>query len=211
MNTGIKKFALAGAMALLAGAASADPLSWTEVGIGYDMADAGDDTTDALDVRGSIGFADIGHLSVGYLDGTVDGSGGSSDFDFDGYEVRAGVHPGVADKTQVVAEAIYFDYSGDFDTDEDGWGLGFGVRHQMGDQFEIRAQIDYYNGTYDEGSFSEDFNNTVYTFGGRYYWMPSFFTGVSVAVNGSEAFSIGYSGADVIRIDAGWSFGGDVL
>jgi hypothetical protein len=211
MNTGIKKIALAGAIALLAGVASADPLTWTELGVGFDMADAGDNTTDAFDIQGSIGFAGIGHASATYLDGTVDGSEGSSDFDFDGFEIRAGVHPSVADKTQVIAEAIYFDYSGDFDTSEDGWGLGFGVRHQMGDQFEIRAQIDYYNGSYDVGSFSEDFNNTVYTFGGRYYWMPNVFTGVAVAVNGAEAFSIGYSGEDVIRVDAGWSFGGDAF
>ncbi len=117
----------------------------------------------------------------------------------------------MGDKTQVVAEAIYFDYSGDFDVDEDGWGLGFGVRHQLGDQFEIRAQIDYYDGEWTQGSFSEDFNNTVYSFGGRYYWVPMFFTGVSVAVGGAESFSIGESGSDVIRVDAGWSFGGDVL
>ena len=211
MNTGIKKIALTAAIALLAGGASADPLTWTELGVGFNVVDAGDDSTDAFDIKGSIGFAGIGHAQLTYLDGGVDGSEGSSDFDFDGYEVRAGVHPSVGDKTQLVVDAIYFDYSGDFDVDEDGWGLGFGVRHQLGDQFEIRAGIDYYDGEWSQGSFSEDFNNTVYSFGGRYYWVPNFFTGVSVAVSGAEAFSIGDSGGDVIRVDAGWSFGGDVL
>ncbi len=93
MNTEIKKIALASAITLLAGMANADPLSWTEAGVGYNVADAGEDGTQAIDIRGGIGFAGIGHVSLGYLDGTVDGSEGSSDFDFDGYEVRAGVHP----------------------------------------------------------------------------------------------------------------------
>lgn len=213
MNTEMKKIALAGAIALLAGMANAEPLSWTEVGVGFNVADAGEESTDAFDIRGGIGFAGIGHAQLTYLDGTVDGSEGSSDFDFDGYELRAGVHPSVGDKTQVVVDAIYFDYEGDEDfgdSEEDGWGLGFGVRHQLGDQFEIRAQIDYFDGEFTAGSFSEDFNNTVYSFGGRYYWMPNVFTGVAVAVGGAEAFSIA-GGDDVIRVDAGWSFGGDVM
>jgi hypothetical protein len=215
MNTGIKKIALTGAISLLAGMASADPLTWTELGVGYNVADASDsgfsDSVTAYDIRGGIGFAGIGHAQLTYLDGSADGSEGNVDFDFDGYEVRAGVHPDVGDKTQAIVEAIYFDYSGDFDTDEDGWGLGFGIRHQFGDQFEIRAQIDYYEGEYTEGSFSEDFNNTSYGLSGRYYWMPNFFTGVGVTVSGSEAFSIGSEYGDVIRVDAGWSFGSDVL
>ena len=213
MKTGMKKIALAGAIALLAGAAQADPLGWTEAGIGFNVADAGDESVNAFDIRGSVGFAGIGHAQLTYLDGSADGGAGDPDFDFDGFEVRAGVHPSVGDKTQVVAEAIYFDYSGDDggpDVDEDGWGLGFGVRHQLGEQFEIRAQIDYYDGEFSVVSFSEDFNNTVYSFGGRYYWMPNCFTGVAVAVGGAEAFSIA-GGGDVIRVDTGWSFGGDVL
>jgi hypothetical protein len=208
MNTGIKKFALAGAIALLAGAASAEPLDWTEIGVGWNIADAGNDSADALDIKGGIGFAGIGHAQVTYVDGTVDGGEG---FDFDGYEARLGVHPTVGTGTQLVLDAIYFDYSGDFDTSEDGWGLGFGVRHQLGDQFEIRANIDYYDGSYDAGSFSEDFNNTTYSFGGRYYWMPNLFTGVAVTVSGAEAFSIGDTYGDVVRVDVGWSFGGDVM
>jgi len=212
MNTGIKKFALAGAIALLAGAASADPLSWTEVEVGYNLADGGDDTTDAAEIRGSIGFAGIGHVSLGYLDGTSED--GPDEFDFDGYEIRAGVHPSVGDKSQLIAEAIYFDYSGDdgngFDADEDGWGLGFGVRHAFNDQFEVRADIDYYNGTWDSNVFaSEDFNNTSYTVSGRYYWTPSIYTGVGVTVGGSEAFSVASYGDDVIRVSLGWSFGGE--
>jgi hypothetical protein len=216
MKSELKKIALAGAIALLAGTASADPLSWTELGVGFNVADAGDDSADAFDVRGGIGFAGIGHAQLTYTDGSVDGSEGDPDIDFDGFEVRAGVHPSVSDKTQVIAEAIYFDYTAEEDgfsgdVDEDGWGLGFGVRHQLGDQFEIRAQIDYFDGEWDAGSFSEDFNNTTYSFGGRYYWMPNVFTGVAVIVNGSESFSVSDVGGDVIRVDAGWSFGGDVL
>lgn len=52
----------------------------------------------------------------------------------------------------------------------------------------------------------EDFNETHYRVGGRYYWLPNFYTGVSVDVNGSEAFSIADSG-DIIRIEAGYSWG----
>jgi hypothetical protein len=83
----------------------------------------------------------------------------------------------------------------------------------MGDQFEVRAQIDYFDGTWDldGSSFSEDFSNTAYSFGGRYYWMPSLFTGVTVLVNGLEAASAASVGGDVIRVDVGWSFGSDVF
>lgn len=218
MNREIKITALAAAIALLAGGAQADPLSWTEVGVGYNIVDAGEDTTDAFDIRGSIGFAGIGHAVLTYTDGSVDGSEGFSGADFDGFEIRAGVHPSVAEDTQVIAEILYFDYSAELEgtsneADEDGWGLGFGVRHQMGEQFEVRAQIDYFDGTYevDAFSFSEDFNNTTYSFGGRYYWMPTLFTGVTVLIDGLEAASVADSGGDVIRVDVGWSFGADVF
>ncbi|TFG86309.1 MAG: hypothetical protein E4H19_06105 [Chromatiales bacterium] len=214
MNTEIKKIALASAITLLAGMASADPLSWTEAGVGYNVADSVNEDATAIDIRGGIGFAGMGHAQLTYADGSVDVIGGS-DIDFDGYEARAGVHPSVGDKTQLVVDAIYFDYSGDqgsYNVDEDGWGLGFGLRHQLGDQFEIRAQIDYVDGSWDDNDGdSGDFKNTTYSFGGRYYWVPNFFTGVGVTISGSEAFSVVDEGGDVIRVDAGWSFGGDVL
>jgi hypothetical protein len=212
----MKKIALAGAVALLAGTANAEPLTWTEVGAGFNVADAGEDSIDAFDIRGGIGFAGIGHAQASYLDGSADNfylaEGG--DVDFDGFEVRAGVHPSVGDKTQVIAEAIYFDYSGDVDGSSfdvsDGWGLGFGVRHQFGDQFEVRAQIDYFDGEAfgDVEELSSDFNDTNYSFGGRYYWMPNLFTGVSVHVNGMGG--IPFTG-DTIRLDVGWSLGGDAF
>lgn len=215
MNMDMKKIALTAAIALLAGgAANANPLTWTEFGVGFNVADEDDagffDSATAFDIRGSIGFAGIGHAQLSYLDGTLDGAEGSADFDFDGFEVRAGVHPSVGDKTQVIVEAIYFDYEGDFDIESDGWGLGFGVRHQFGDQFEIRAMIDYVDGEVDDGGPSSDFNDTTYSFGGRYYWMPNFFTGASVAVSSAFGLSESSSG-DVIRVDAGWSFGGDAF
>lgn len=212
MNRNIQKAAVLGAAALLLGTAKADPLSWTEIGVGYNVADSGDDEVDAFDIRGSIGIADLFHGQLTYIDGS-EGGGGP---DFDGYELRAGVHPSVAENTQAVVELLYFDYSADynsFDADEDGWGLGFGIRHAMGDQFEIRAQADYFDGTWeiDGTPVSEDFTNITYSFGARYYWTPNFFSGAAVILNGLEAASAADNYGDVLRIDVGWSFGADVL
>jgi hypothetical protein len=209
MKTEMRKTALAAAIGLLASSAYAGPLSWTEVGVGYLQADSGNDDIAAYDLRGSIGLGQLFHVQAGYTDGTADNAGpGGSDYDFDGYDIRAGVHPSVGEKTQAVVDLIYFDYSGEADDEEDGVGVGFGVRHQMGDQFEARAQIDYVQGSSDPGG--DDFTNTTYSFGGRYYWSPAIFTGVTVFLNGAEAFSIA-GGGDVIRADVGWSFGGDVM
>lgn len=197
----------------LQSSAKADPLSWTEIGVGYDLADSGDETTDAFDVKASIGLGKMFHLQASYLDGS---EGGGNGVDFDGYEVRGGIHPSVSDSTQVVVDLIYFSYSADYDfglsADEDGYGLGFGVRHKMGDQFEVRAMADVVDGSWDpDGGSSEDFTNTSVSIGGRYYWTPAIFTGVTVALNGLEALSAASIGGDVIRFDVGWSFGGDVL
>ena len=215
MNKQMKKTALAAAFVLLAGASKAEPLSWTEVGLGYNRVDAGDESVDAFDIKGSIGFANLFHAQFSYLDGS---EGGSNGIDFDGYEIRAGVHPTVGEKTQAVVDLIYFDYSADpdfcpsCDFSEDGWGLGFGIRHQMGDQFEARAQIDYFDGSFDcNGCTSSDFNNTTYSFGGRYYWMPNLFTGVTITLNGLEGLSVADFDGDALRLDVGWSFGADVL
>jgi len=208
MKVEIRKTALAAAIGLLAGGAYADPLSWTEVGVGYLQADSGNDDVTAYDVRGGIGLGQLFHIQAGYTDGTADNQGtGGSDYDFDGYDVRVGVHPSVGENTQAVVEAIYFDYSGEGSDEWDGWGVGFGVRHKMGDQFEMRSQIDYVQGTSDPGD--EDFTETIFSIGGRYYWVPAFFTGVAVNIGGTSASSD--LGGDVIRIDAGWSFGGDVM
>ena len=208
MNREIKKAALAAAVMLLAKGTHAAPLSWTEIGVAYDRADSGDETVDAYEVRGSIGLFGWLHGQLNYVDG---GEGGNGP-DFDGYELRVGFHPNVAENTQAVIDVLYFDYSGDdgsFSADEDGYGFGFGVRHKMGDKFEVRAQADWYSGTWepDGSSFDEDFENTTYSIGGRYYWSPLFFTGVSVIVNGMEAQSVSGVGGDVLRIDAGLSFG----
>jgi hypothetical protein len=210
----VKKLALASAIGLLCGgAAQAEPLTWNEIGIGYNKADSGDEEADALDILASLGFGSMFHGQLQYVDGSVDGGEGESDFDFDGYEARLGLHPSVGENSQVIIDVIYFDYEGDdgFNNgEEDGYGLGFGLRHQIGEQFEIRADINYYDGDFEAsspfGSFSEDFTNTSYRFGGRYYFNPAIFAGVSIEVNGSEAFSIAESG-DVIRLTAGWSFG----
>jgi hypothetical protein len=202
MKTELKRTALAAAIALVTGAAYGGPLSWTELGVGYQrMDDSGDSETDAYDIRGSIGLGQMFHIQADYLDGSSD-----PDVDFDGYEVRAGVHPSVGENTQAVVEVIYFDYTVDLNPgndDEDGYGLGFGVRHKVGDQFEVRGQVDYYDGSAD---ISGDFNNTAFSASGRYYWTPAFFTGAGVTVGGVAGLD-----SDTIRIDAGWSFGGDVM
>ena len=193
--------------------AKAGPMSWTEIGVGYDLADSGEDTVDAFDVKGSIGLGSMFHIQASYLNGSA---GGTNSVDYDGEDVRAGIHPNVSDDTQLVVEAFYFtytaDFSGPFSVDEDGYGLGFGVRHKMGDKFEVRTQADVAWGTWDPNSGpSEDFTNTSVSIGGRYYWTPAIFTGVSVALNGMEALSAADVGGDVVRVDVGWSFGGDVL
>lgn len=150
----MKKLALASAIALLTGTAQADPLSWNEIGVGYNRADGGENTTDAVDIQGSIGLGELFHSQLTYLDGTAEDGGeggGGPDFDFDGYDARLGVNPFVGEKTQAVVDLIYFDYDGDLGTAEDGWGLGFGLRHQIGDKFELRGEISYIDGTFEQG------------------------------------------------------------
>jgi hypothetical protein len=194
--------------------AKADPLSWTEVGVGYNMADSGDENIDAFDIKASIGLGNLFHVQAQYIDGS---EGGSSGFDFDGYEIRAGVHPSVGENTQVVIDVIYFDFTADpdfstLDIDEDGYGIGFGIRHKMSDQFEVRAQADWFDGNWEpDGGSSFDFTNTTVSMSGRYYFTPAIFAGVGVTLNGIEALSAADVGGDVLRIEGGWSFGGDVL
>lgn len=217
MKTKGMGIALLSAAALLGGAAAqAAELPWTYAEFGYNKADASDDDeTDAYDLKASVGFANIWHASLDYLDGTSDNAGsGNNDLDFDGFRLVVGAHPQLTPNTQLVTDLTYFDYDYDggegFGGSSDGYGIGLGLRHSLTDKVELLGEIWYTDGSVDfDGGGSEDYSDTTVQLSARYNWTPAISTGVTVDLGGtlgagnSSSFS---SVGDVIRFDARWSF-----
>jgi hypothetical protein len=206
----MKKLALVGAIALMGTSAQAVDLNWTYVEAGYSRVDGDeDDIVDAIDLKGSIGFATKWHAQLGLVDGDQDGGEG-----FDGFDVRIGAHPQIGPNTQFVTEVLYFDYEedGTFGESNDGIGLSLGLRHALSDQFEVNAMATYVEGNqeFSNSSFDEDFSETMVSLGGRYNWLPNLSTGINVNIDGGGATSL-VSFDDTIRFDVRWTFGGNVF
>lgn len=217
MKTKGMGIALLSAAALLgSAAASAAELPWTYGEIAYNSFD-GDDffEADAFDIKASIGFADMLHASLQYIDGDSDSDFGGGDAEFDGYNIALGVHPQLTPNTQFVAEVSYFDYDSDFDGGEgasaDGFGLAAGLRHSLTDNVEFSGKVTWVNGNTDidgEGDF--DYHDTGIELAGRYNWTSNLSTGITVGLNGGSIASAADISSDVIRFDVRWSFLGDV-
>jgi hypothetical protein len=209
MKTKGMGIALLSAAALLGSAVAQAELPWTYAEIGYSKADGNDFfESDAFDLKGSIGFAEMWHASLQYTDGETDGDFFSGE-DFDGYRVVAGAHPQMTPNTQAIVDLAYFDYEYDGGEGSDGVSLGFGLRHSLTDKLEIMSEIWYTEGNIDDdGSGDFDYNDTAIEVGGRYNWMPQLSTGLTLGINGGG--SVGLSSDDVLRIDVRWSFLGDV-
>ena len=122
MKTKGMGIALLSAAALLGSAAANAELSWTYGEIAYNTADGTDDfETDAFDLKASVGFLDMWHASLLYIDGDSDS------VDFDGYRAVVGAHPQLGPNTQLITDLTYVDY--DLDGSEGGAdGIGVGGR-----------------------------------------------------------------------------------
>jgi hypothetical protein len=218
MKTKGMGIALLSAAALLGTATAQAELPWTYAEFGYAAADGEDNfETDAYDLKGSIGFAEVWHASLAYRDGTSEQGEFNEDVDFDGYQLIFGAHPQLTPNTQLITDFTYFDY--DFDGGEgssggtDGLGVGFGLRHAITDKAEVFTEAWYVMGDTDGSFFSSDstdYNDTTVEIGGRYNWMPQLSTGVTVALNGGPGGASYFVFGDSIRFDVRWSFG-DVL
>ena len=220
MKTKGMGIALLSAAALLGSAAQAGELPWTYAEIGYNDVD-GDDTfeTKAFDIKGSIGFGDLWHASLQYIDGDTDSNTTDEDGDFDGFNIAIGAHPQITPDTQLVGEVSYYDLDADGgegggggDLNVDGFGLAVGLRHSLTDAIELSGKINWVHGNYDvSGAFGGDidYHDTSVEFGGRYNWTSNISTGLTVGINGAGATGVVDSG-DVIRFDVRWSFAGDV-
>lgn len=211
MKTKSMGIALLSAATLLGGTAAQADLRWTYGELGYLSADGTENSeTDALELKGSMGFASMWHAQLSYLDGETDTSF-SSGFDFDGFRVVVGAHPQLTPNTQLIADLTYFDYGYENNgPDTDGYGVGLGLRHALSDKFEIIGEVWVVDGAEGSGSGPDtDYKDTTVEVGGRYNWMPSLSTGLTVSINGYPGFSQVSSG-EVVRFDVRWSFG-DVL
>ncbi len=221
MHQVFKVGGLAAALAF-SGAALAEGPQWTYGQIGYWAADSveaggvGGDV-DAFDIRGSLGFADIGHGQLRYFDGSSEIGGGDPDFDFDGFELRGGVHPAINETTDFVAELFYIDADGDdgtagSDGELDGFGVTTGVRQVWNEVFEWHALISWSDLDVNVAGLPDgevtDFGAQI---GGRWHFNQNFSAGLSLAINDVLAGAVSVLGGDSATFDLRYSFGGDVL
>jgi hypothetical protein len=218
-----KGISLLSAAALLAPAlaTAGENLPWTyvEAGyipkIGFDDNSFGDETADAGQLTGSIGFLGMGHAQLEYTNGDA------FDTDFDGYRLLVGGHNQIGENTQLIGDLTYFDYSYDGgegsglsfnDVDVDGFGIGVGLRHALNSRMEVSGQVWYVDGTGEEdGAFGSetDFNNTIFELRGRYNWTPQLSTGITAFMGGTFFGGGGssFSSGDFVRADIRWAFG----
>jgi hypothetical protein len=221
-----KGIALLSAAALMAPglALAAENMPWTyiEAGyipkIGFDDNDGDDNTADAGQLTGSIGFLGMGHAQVEYTNGDA------ANTDFDGYRLVVGAHNQLGENTQLIGDLTYFDYSYDGgegctvfncisdDIDTDGFGVGLGLRHAINSRMEIAGQFWYLDGNVEQGNDDADVNTTILELRARYNWTKQFSTGVTAFIGGAffGAGSVGSSfldTGDFYRLDARWSFG----
>ena len=184
---------LAASALLVAGTASAELPQWTYGQIGYYQADSfGDNQTDGFTLGASLGFLDIWHAQVNYIDGSL--GYGDVNNDFDGYQIIVGAHPAITQDSQLVLNVEYFDENFDVsdadNVNRDGWGAGIGFRTNVTDKVEASAigywtyeQVDQGPFAYcDESSSSCDSTNVSIEFAGRYNWTRNFSTGATLVV-----------------------------
>lgn len=207
MKTKGMGIALLSAAALLGSGVAQAELPWTYVEFGYLKADGVEGfETDAYDLKGSLGFAELWHASLSYTDGETDFGPGNEDFD--GYRLIVGAHPQLTPNTQLVTDLTYFDYDYDGGEGSSGYGLGLGLRHALTDKLEIMGQVWYTEGEFDyDNPFisDQDYNDTTVELGGRYNWLPQLSTGLTVSLGGTSASSS--LGGDTVRFDLRWAFG----
>jgi hypothetical protein len=209
MKTKTMGIALLSAAALLGGTAAQADLPWTYGELGYVSLDGSENSeTDGFELKASVGFASKWHAQLSYLDGETDGQFFSG-VDFDGFRVVVGAHPQLTPNTQLVADLTYFDYGFENNGPEsDGYGVGLGLRHALSDKFEVIGEVWVVDGAEGSGSGPDtDFNDATVEVGGRYNWMPSLSTGLTLSLNGYPGLRQGVSGGDVVRFDVRWSFG----
>ncbi|MEZ5564493.1 MAG: hypothetical protein R3F24_02805 [Gammaproteobacteria bacterium] len=206
--------ALSAASLLAAGAATAAAPQWNYGQIGYIQGDGFEDSgeSDGFTIDASVGFLNNWHFQLGYQDGTINDSFG--DTDFDGYKATLGFHQAISStgNTELVVNANYFDLTYDedgtsADIDTDGYGLGFGLRSMISDKVELEGMINWTKGTVDpDFASSEDYTNTSLQVGGRYHWIPSLSTGITLYVNGNND-AVSFFGGDTAVFDVRYSFG----
>lgn len=212
--------ALLSASALLvAGTAAAELPEWTYGQVGYYQADSfGDDQTDAFTLDASLGFLDVWHVQLGYIDGSLGGNDtfGAGENDFDGYSVTVGAHPAINEKSQLVVNAVYFDTSFDGaeggifgnDIDRDGYGFGVGVRTNVTDKVEASAIGYWTDASFDEDNASDnsDATNIAVVLAGRYNWTKNFSTGATVIIGDPVTTLSGTSNS--MNLDVRYTFAG---
>ncbi|MEQ1803108.1 MAG: hypothetical protein ABL989_14365 [Gammaproteobacteria bacterium] len=200
--------ALLSGAALLGAATAQAAQPWTFGEFAYLSADGNDNfETDALELKGSIAFAQKWHGQLSYLDGESDF--GSTSNDFDGFRVVVGAHPQLTPNTQLITDLSYFDYEYDDNgPDSDGFGIGLGLRHSVTEKLEVTGEVWYIDGS-EGGSSNVDFHDTTVEVGGRYNWTSNLSTGLTVSLGGYPGVPSGFSG-DAARFDVRWSFA-DIL
>jgi hypothetical protein len=122
--------------------ANAGP-NWTYADIGYLRGSSGSEDTEAYQLRGSIGFANIWHARLEYADGEIAG-GAPSGLDVDGYRISVGAHPAINDTTDFVFEIGYVDgdvSAGGPDLGSDGYSVSTGIRTMWTENFELNAGV----------------------------------------------------------------------
>lgn len=188
----------AAAALALSPAMAADGLGYTWGQLGYSQSTSGDSTTDAFGVDASVGFADLFHIQLGYVDGTI-GEGdwdGSTwrDLDYDGYHVVLGVHPHVGANTDAIFNLRYTKIDLDRTRDDlSAFGIGAGLRHMLTDKLEVNGMINW--DRWDVDHVSDDFTTVSWAVGGRYLITPEFSLGIGYD-NGDNEYGVGTATID---------------
>jgi hypothetical protein len=213
----ISKALLVTAAVTASGVVLADNPAWTFAQVGYIRADSGDDTTDAVTFKGSVGFAENFHFQGQYSDGDVRDlsfggfAGTNADVDFDGYELNLGFNPSVGANTDAVIAVKYFDFTYDVpangsnparDVDVDGFGIGGGMRHMIADNVELNTMVWWNEGDQDFGGAGSDdgFSDIEVEIGGRYFFTDAISGGLTAAINDALL------GGDSATFDLRWQF-----
>lgn len=149
----MKKLLSAAVLAgLYSSAAAAVDYSYLEAGYGTFKADRDIAVAEAFEPRGfhlngSFGFADMFYVSAGY-EKVGDDVEDVADIDATTGKLGFGVHFGITDKADFVAEVDYVDVEVDVDSafvsadeSDDGYALAVGLRGMAADNFELSGML----------------------------------------------------------------------
>ncbi|HEX7028867.1 MAG TPA: outer membrane beta-barrel protein [Gammaproteobacteria bacterium] len=193
----MNKFFVMLALAFLgASFAGASDLSYTNVAIGYQQGEIGDQDHSGIGVFGNFAVNDSLFVLAGYSalesDDEVNTGFGSGTIDRTALNLGLGFHAPIADKADFVTSVAYSDQEAEFagmTSDGNGYVLSAGVRALPTGKVELNAFVNYAD--------IEDESDTAVAASARYAASPA----VSFGLTFSSA-----DDADIVTLDGQYAF-----